>query len=302
VSLYLGVCWIEDQASEAEVDQIKDAVRSAGFEPLITRIETPDDIREFAQRQHHNQDFDLILLDLNLGDGLRGDELASQVRDAFRSTTILFYSAEDEGKLRRRIAERPVEGVYCIHRDRLASRVEELVGHLSPSLNRLSSMRGLAARVVAECDQDFRAILAKLGEEGADTKIAESLREHVVQAAGHQIDEVKKLETLQELLDSHYVHSAALFKEVSDIAFKRNNDELLAIMRKMRRTFPSQVISRRNVLAHALEEQTDTGWHIVRKAGNPVTVADFSRYRREFASQLGNVRRVREILIGEQVE
>ena len=130
MSLYLGVCWIEDQASDAEVDRIKDAVRSAGFEPFIKRIETPNEIREFAQRQDHYQDFDLILLDLNLGDGLRGDKLASQVRDAFRSTTILFYSAEDESKLRARIAEQSVEGVYCVNRERWDSGVEELVGPL----------------------------------------------------------------------------------------------------------------------------------------------------------------------------
>jgi CheY-like chemotaxis protein len=302
MSLYLGVCWIEDQASDAEVDRIKTAVRNAGFEPLIERVESPEEIREFAKRQTHHQDFDLILLDLNLGDGLRGDELASQVRSAFRSTTILFYSAEDEGKLRDRMAVQRVEGVYCVHRDRLASRVEELVGHLSPSLNRLSSMRGLAARVVAECDQDFRAILTKLGADGASAEIAGSLRKRVIDAAGAQIETVGNLETLQGLLDSHAVHSGALFNEVKDLATKRGGDELLAVVRQLRRNFISQVIMRRNTLAHALEERTEAGWQIVRSAGDPVTVADFPRYRREFATQLGNVRRVREILTGEQLK
>ncbi len=299
MSLYLGICWIEDQAHEAEIDRVEIAVRNAGFEPLIERIETADEIREFAKRQNHHQDFDLILLDLNLGDGLRGDELASQVRSAFRSTTILFYSAEDESTLRTRIAEQRVEGVYCINRDRLAARVEELVGHLSPSLNRLSSMRGLAARIVAECDQEFRAILMKLGGEDTANEIVVSLRNRVVEAAGVQVQSVEKLETLQELLASHYVHSAALFNEVKDRATKRGGDELLAIVRNLKKNFLSQVINRRNTLAHALEERTNTGWHIVRDGGDPVTVADFTRYRREFATQLGKVRRVRDILIGE---
>lgn len=71
MSLNFGICWIEDQASDAEVEKVADAVRASGFEPLIERIEKEDDIREFAARQNHHQDFDLILLDLNLGRGLR---------------------------------------------------------------------------------------------------------------------------------------------------------------------------------------------------------------------------------------
>lgn len=299
MSLHFGICWIEDQASEALVETVKAAVRSNGFEPHIEKIETPDDIRAFAERQIHHQDFDLILLDLNLGDGLRGDELAKQVRAAFKSTTILFYSAEDEIRLRERMASKVVEGVFCVHRDRLPDRVGELVGHLSPALNRLSSMRGLAARVVAECDQDFRAILAHLGAAGASDEIIASLRKRVREAGEKQGADVDELDTLDAMLASHCVHSAALFAEVKERARDVGGDELLAIVRRLHRDYLSQVIMRRNTLAHALEERTADGWRITRQTGNPVTVADFGRYRREFATQLSQVRRLRAIVIGE---
>jgi CheY-like chemotaxis protein len=300
MSLHFGICWIEDQASDAEVGRVETAVRGSGFEPLIERVEQQDEIRGFAERQTHHQDFDLILLDLNLGAGLRGDELAQQVRAAFRSTTILFYSAEDESSLRDRMAAHKVEGVYCIHRDRLAARVGELVSHLSPALNRLSSMRGLAARIVAECDQDFRAILAHLGNDGDTAKgIAESLRQRVRDSAAHQQGAVDELGSLDALLASHVVHSAALYHEVKERAGAQGGDELLSITRKLKKDFLSQVIIRRNTLAHALEVRTEAGWQIVRSAGDPVTVADFPRYRKEFQTQLQLVRRLRAILIGE---
>jgi CheY-like chemotaxis protein len=298
MSLHFGICWIEDQASDAEVGRIEAAVRGSGFEPMIERVEQQAEIRAFAERQTHHQDFDLILLDLNLGGGLRGDELAGQVRAAFRSTTILFYSAEDEASLRDRMAEQRVEGVYCVHRDRLAPRVGELVGHLAPALNRLSSMRGLAARVVAECDQDFRAILAHLGNAGAGDDIAESLRQKVRDAATKQADTVNALGTLEDLLGSHALHSGALYLEVKERARAQGGDELLSIVRKLNKGYLAQVINRRNTLAHALEARTETGWQIVRSAGDPVTVADFPRYRAEFQTQLGLVRRLREILVG----
>jgi DNA-binding NarL/FixJ family response regulator len=297
MSLHFGICWIEDQASDAEVERIETAVRSSGFEPLIERIEKPEDIRAFADRQNHHQDFDLILLDLNLGAGLRGEKLAQQVRAAFRSTTILFYSAEDESRLRERMAQERVEGVYCIHRDRLAARVGELVSHLSPALNRLSSMRGLAARIVAECDADFRAILNHLGQGGEADNIAESLRQRVKSSIAAQQVTVDELASLDDLLASHSVHSAALFNEVKDRARLQGGDDLLVIVRKLHKGFLNQVINRRNTLAHALEERTDAGWQIVRSTGDPVTVADFPRYRAEFQTQLEMVRRLRAILI-----
>ena len=110
MNLNFGICWIEDQASDAEVQAVEEAVRDCGFEPELERIEREEDIRQFAQRQEHFQEFDLILLDLRLGAGLHGDELAPQVRRRFRSTPILFYSAEEVGELRRKMAARFVEG------------------------------------------------------------------------------------------------------------------------------------------------------------------------------------------------
>ena len=299
MSLHFGICWIEDQASDAMVEQVAGAVRASGFEPLIERIEQEDDIREFAARQNHHQDFDLILLDLNLGRGLTGDDLAHDIRASFRSTTILFYSAMDEAILRDAMAKKKVEGVYCVHRDRLANRVGELVSHLSPALNRLSSMRGLAARIVAECDHDFRAILGHLGTNGSADEIVASLKAKISTAAQQQVGTVNSHTTLDGLLGSHAVHSAALFNEVRERANALGGDELLVIARKLKQGYLSQVINRRNTLAHALEARGENGWHIVRASGDPVTVDDFPRYRKEFQNQLSLVRRMRALMMGE---
>ena len=90
MNLTFNICWIEDQASDAEIDDIKNAIRQNGFEPEIERIETEDQIKEFATKQHHFHDYELILLDLALGDGLRGNKLAKNVRHHFPSTPLLF--------------------------------------------------------------------------------------------------------------------------------------------------------------------------------------------------------------------
>ena len=215
MNLTFGICWIEDQASDAEVQAVENAVRNCGFEPELERIEREEDIRRFAQRQEHFQDYDLILLDLRLGEGLHGDELAPQVRKRFRSTPILFYSAEEVDGLRRKMAEKVVEGVYCAHRNGLPERVRELVSNLSPALNRLSGMRGLAARVVAECDHEFRAVLLHWGtDETVEAEIVESIKEKARAGSQRQLDRAVEITSLGDLLDDPVSSSSVLFGEV----------------------------------------------------------------------------------------
>lgn len=301
MNLQFGICWIEDQASDAEVEAVEQAVRNSGFEPSIERIETEEEIRSFARKQEHYQDYDLILLDLRLGHGLSGDDLAPQVRGAFRSTPILFYSAEAEGHLRQKMADKLVEGVYCVHRDRLSIRVGELVSDLSPALNRLSSMRGLSARVVAECDQELREILAKLGSLDQDGVIVASLKARVRVASEGQLARLDVIEDLASLLNDHAVTSGALFFEARDrIRTLAGADDARDLIRQLR-NYPNAVLNRRNVLAHALEERTGHGWRITRKdAAEPLTVDDFQRYRRDFLAHLRDLRRLRNLLVDQQ--
>lgn len=298
MNLHFGICWIEDQASDAEVEAVEEAVRSSGFEPNIERVENEEDIKEFAARQHHHQDYDLILLDLRLGGGIRGDDLAPGVRNAFRSTPILFYSAEAEARLRQIMADKLVDGVYCVHRDRLTDRVAELVANLSPALNRLSTMRGLASRVVAECDQELRAILSHLGAQGHEADIIESLKDRIRAATEAQLQGIEPIQELPILLTSHAVTSGALYFEARDRVRALGGDVARDLLRSMKQ-YPNQVIERRNTLAHALEVRTEAGWKIMRTAAKPLTVDDFQRYRKDFLAQLRDVRSLRKLLIGE---
>ena len=304
MNLTFGICWIEDQASDAEVDAVKSAVRDCGFEPELKQIAREDEIREFARQQDHFQDYELILLDLRLGRDLRGDELAPDVRNRFRSTPILFYSAESEQRLRQMMADKYIEGAFCTHRDRLPTRVGELVSDLSPALNRLSGMRGLAARVVAECDQEFRSVLLDWGSEPKfEAQLVESIKGRIRELSERQVDEIARIESLGELLEHRASSSSALFREVyARLGEMRMSDDFRATRRELRQ-YPERVLAIRNTLAHALEERTDAGWRISRRDPNPdLKREDFEGFRADFLTHLHHVRRLRELLVGEETE
>jgi DNA-binding NarL/FixJ family response regulator len=298
MNLTFNVCWIEDQASDAEVDDIMSAIRKNGFHPQIDRIETDEQIKSFAEQQNHYHDFELILLDLRLGDGLRGNEIAKDVRRHFPSTPLLFYSGVDETELRRMMFEAGVEGVYCVHRDRLSERTHELVRDLSPALNRLNSMRGLAAQVVADCDQQLRQILLHFGRDDRKAaEICESIKAKVIAFSEGQKEKLGTFGSLEELIHGLPVPSGILFSEAKERARSENGtDEVRELLRSLK-NYPNKVLFRRNTLAHALEERTEEGWIIHRKGGQPLTRDDFERYRAEFLAHHRDVYALRRLLI-----
>ena len=235
-----------------------------------------------------------------LGDGLLGDELAPTVRQSFRSTPILFYSAVAEQDLRLRMAEQAVDGVYCTSRAMLPTRVRHLVSDLTPALNQLSGMRGLAARVVAECDQDFREIILHLSEiHGNQADIVRSLKHRLTRSQGHQSRQVEPLDSLDALLDQPAISSNLLFNEVLSLSRQhgRHSEEIRAARHSIT-DYATEVLQRRNILSHALEERTDEGWVIRGGALKPdLTVTDFPTYRSDFLSYRRDIRRLRDLLI-----
>lgn len=299
MNLTFGVCWIEDQASVAEIEAIGSAVRDNGFEPEITRIEDEEDIRQFAEKQEHFQDFALILLDLRLGRNLKGHEIALEIRLRFRSTPVLFYSAEAEESLRKMIADKRVEGVYCAHRERLADRVGELVSDLSPALNRLSGMRGLAAGVVAECDQEFRKILRFwAGDTIPESELVAALKERARSSANQTASRFEEAGTLEHMLSEHAVSSAILFREVRSCLKRLDVSDAVSEKRYSLRNYVDELLGIRNLLAHSLEERTPDGWKIRSGGACPdVTVQDFQAYRSQFLAYLRDVRELRKLLV-----
>jgi len=301
MNLTFNICWIEDQASDALVNGVEEAIRGNGFEPKIARIETPEQIANFAQNQHHFYDYELILLDLQLGD-TQGDELAVEVRRKFNSTPLLFYSGRDESELRKLMYQAKIEGVYCVHRDRLVARVHELVHSLSPALNRLNAMRGLASQVVAMCDQHFRDIIQHYAKDQAkEAEIVASVKSKLLENGESFREKLDGIENMCDLLED--VPSAALFVEADRLARAEDgSDEVRELLRSLKRSYRQGLLQRRHALAHGKEERTEDGFQVPRKNGPPLTRTDFVRFRSDFGFILGNVSQLRDLLVPQQTE
>lgn len=306
MNLEFGVLWIEDRYSAAEEAQLKEAAARAGFDLSIRNSVDGSDLDQLAREQLHFHPFDLVLLDLNLGSDVKGDDLAIITRSKFRSTPILFYSgSEDVASLRKKMAVREVEGVFCAHRSNFVSRAGEIIADLALSLNRLSGMRGLAMGVVAETDDLCREIVLVLEKEGYADGAAAKLDTAIVDGANKLAKEFPELAGLAPRLEHRAVDSMKLFGTFRDLLKAKTNGtsagerkDQLSSLRSVTRTFRDDVLEPRNVLGHAREERRGDGWAILDRNGNVyLTVQDFPARRSAFLSQLRAIREIHRILV-----
>ena len=251
--------------------------------------------------------YDFILLDYRLGD-VQGDELAATVRELFPSTTILFYSGSlPERELRALIASKEVEGVYCSSRDRFIERAGDLIKQTASSLNRLSGMRGLAMRVVAECDELMR--------HGAQTmtRLDEGCKEMVQKLDDDMIGFFTETEeryrvamggTLDDRLETRAIDSGKLHKHfrrlTKELTMTGNSLGLEATaidrLRELRNStsqYDPQVLKRRNTLGHVREAEGPDGWVL---EGGDISLADFPDLRRTFAKHIDAFREIVDII------
>lgn len=308
MNLDLGVLWIEDSFSEQEEGALRRRVQDAGFVARIETIPNGDGIDEIARKHQLYHLYDLILLDYRLKDE-NGDELAPKIRALFPSTTVLFYSGSaSDQELRRKIADKQVEGVYCSDRDRFIDRAGALIDQTARSLDRLSGMRGLAMRVVAECDELMKASVLSMAarDPNCAAKIAE-LDDDVA----NFLSEVKKAydESLAGDLAARFetraIDSAKLFKhfrrltkivaaDAATFGLVAGQVERLRELRRASAQYDPHVLRKRNVLGHVVEMQTEKGW--VLYGSDEIGVGDFADIRRTFATYIDALREMRQLV------
>lgn len=308
MNLDLGILWIEDSFSPEEEQALRRRVQDAGFVARIKTIPNGNGIGELARKHQLYHLYDVILLDYRLQDE-KGDELAPKVRELFPSTTILFYSGSaEEQRLRSLIADKAVEGVYCCSRVRFTERAGELIDQTARSLDRLSGMRGLAMRVVAECDDLMKvAMLSMCARDGKCADKVADLDNDVLKFLDgvKQAYEDSQSKDLIARIETRAVDSMKLFKHfrrLTEIAAANpasfglddTGADRLRELRNSSSQYYQKVLHKRNLLGHVVEVEGNAGW--VLRGSDEITVNDFADIRRVFAEHIEAFREMRQLV------
>ncbi|QKG72549.1 response regulator [Erythrobacter mangrovi] len=308
MNLDIGILWIEDSFSADEEASLRRRVEEAGFIARIDTMPNGEGIEERARKHQLYHVYDIILLDYRLQNE-NGDDLAPKVRQLFPATSILFYSgSEDESTLRQLIAANAVEGVFCSARQggRFIERAGSLIDQTARSLDRLSGMRGLAMKVVAECDDHMkRAVLSMTArDEKCAAKMAD-LDNDVSKDLDGVKDAYQAASDLDERMKTRAVDSMKLFKHFrrltqvvagSPQSFGLDLEAVdeLRELRTATKDYGTHVLGKRNVLGHVVEVEGDAGWEL--SGSDTIAIGDFPEIRQAFASHIKAVRRMTELV------
>lgn len=150
MDLKYRILWIENEEDwvESIEDQIQEYLEDLG---LVYE-------RKLIAKEEHGisyNDYDLILMDLNLADQPNGAELISKIRDLGVYTDVVFYSASGIDELRAKGREKELEGVFYSGRTpdtTFVNRVKAVIDATLKKVQDLNNLRGLVMAEVSELD------------------------------------------------------------------------------------------------------------------------------------------------------
>lgn len=309
MNLDFGILWIEDSFSPDEEESLKRRVRDAGFIARIEVLENGTGIDELSRIHKLYHSYDIILLDYRLKDE-NGDDLAPKVRQLFPSTNILFYSGSvDEQQLRAMIAAKQVEGVYCSARQRFIERTGALIDQTARALDRLSGMRGLAMKVVAECDSLMKvAMLSMCNRDPNCLGKVSALDDDVLKFITDMKESYEAAISgdLNSRIATRAVDSAKLFKhfrrltqvaaaDPAKFGLDHEQVERLRELRRLSAQYDQSVLKKRNILGHVVEIRGENGW--ILEGSDEMSIGDFPEIRRVFASHIDIFREMTGLVV-----
>lgn len=153
------ILWIENEEDwvDSIYDQIQEHLSDLGFEfekKLIAKEEESVNYDEY----------DLILMDLNLAEQPNGAELIERIRNLNVFTDIVFYSSVGIDTLREKGREKNLEGVYYSGRTPDSSFVRKVCQVIDSTIKKvqdLSNLRGLVMAEVSDLDSLMDEIIVK---------------------------------------------------------------------------------------------------------------------------------------------
>ena len=245
--------WFEDSEDwiESKIDSIKEVVEEHGFEWVSPKICKNED--EFTGDYN---DYDMILMDYALAqgnaDGKTGANIIKSIRLKECLTTILFYSQYGEAKLRKEIANRFLDGVFCADREDFIGKFENLFINNIKKIEDVNNLRGLVMAETADLENIKEEIIDLYDSINCSKK--QDITKDVL------LNIKKSSDTTKTFLDSK--NETTLFKEIlylldlykKSVIIHRINSRGEAICDFIHSDFDEKIIQKRNLLAHVKEK------------------------------------------------
>lgn len=242
------------------VEDLRHYLDERGFSLVETRAPDLSKSALVEVARQKGKDFDLVMVDFVLQEKHFGTDVLEWLREEMKYTEMVLYSAEAKSELQKRMKK--TEGVFIAHKDDLEGVLCGLADIVIGKVVDLSQMRGIVMAEVAELEVHMTETIVRVldGTEGARA------REIVLKVLRDLMEKRGELsQVITEVLDPGGRRCVADVVEDNRIfsarwkweGLKSFATELPPSLRedtKVLNRFNREILSRRNVLAHAREE------------------------------------------------
>lgn len=179
------ILWVENDSDW--VESIEEEIKV-----LVEQQYGFDFDRTFSSKQNDAimfNDYDLILMDLNLESEPTGDVLIKNIRDREIYTDVIFYSADGLQKIKQKAHDLDLEGVYFASRDKnlFINKVNSVIKTTIHKVQDLNNLRGLVMAEVSELDVLMSDIINKYYVLSASEEKTRLFQKHITKPQEQRI-------------------------------------------------------------------------------------------------------------------
>lgn len=297
------ILWFENEPTwiEGKINDVKDIVKEEGFEWVEPMI-----CKKGSEFRGDYNDFDIILVDYRLVGGRKEGQSGADIINTIRKncySTIIFYSQDGEQVLRKEIADKRLDGVFCVSRDDFLDRFEQIFHTTTKKVEDINNLRGLVMAETADLESLKMEIIELYDK--LDCPKKKDMIKKTIDTMSKNVDDQRVFfdsttenTTFVELLDRfNFYRKSITVHRINKIKNSRasfNHEQ-----------FRKEIIDKRNLLAHVKEEKNEDGEIYLESRDKQLVFSreeakkirnDILKYRRE----LGKIKEVLQETIDER--
>lgn len=306
--LDFNVLWLDDQPERLQSyrEQLARTTEGYGFELKVRWMTSLDELKGAFSLEQSDQgvfadELDLVMVDYDLGTQLKGDDALREIRNRLPFKEVIFYSAKPAADLRRLAFEQKVEGVYCASRQDLVDSARWVFEMLIKKVLDVDHSRGIVMGATSDIDHLIHEMVLHIHRTAGPAE-AKALRDGIIEKVEEKIAQLTKdaeharEEEMEALLERYDLITAATrLRIVSDYLKVQTNPRLKAL-RKSLGKYMSNVVPKRNLLAHVRMVLTATGRALRSRDGKSLTDEDLRNLRQSLLEHRKEFHELRELL------
>jgi CheY-like chemotaxis protein len=262
MDLNFKILWIEDTPSWQKATQrsLKKFLDDRGLDLIVTTYRSPTALLDAHKSGTVDlNEHDLFLIDYKFGSHKSGGELIDKIRAKEIYTNVIFYSQDGETKLRTELAERQLEGVYCLdRRTGFSDKALRIIEATIKQVEDLNFLRGFVMAETSELDANVLTFIVHQFSDagGLDSKQKSSAHKKASSYVQTQLEKnTSNLATCTSHdLVTRLCDASKRFRLLKHIAPDADK-ELKARLNSNH--YDTDIIKRRNMLAHVKASKKD---------------------------------------------